>query len=81
MYNKRIKVIGGIREKSDETKGAQKKSRDAFTIKKVVVVEEQNIAALFRRDPYLCTLSCRTEETTDALTPGMFFSHFAATGV
>jgi hypothetical protein len=69
MYNKRVKVIGSVREKSDE-----KSKTVNFKPKKVVVVEDRNLAALFRRDPELCALSIRFEDTTDPLTPGLFFS-------
>lgn len=70
MYNKRVKVIGGIREKLDE----KSKGVPSFKIKKTVVVEDRNLAALFRRDDELRGLSISFEDTTDALTPGLFFS-------
>lgn len=74
MYNKRVKVIGGVKEKQDEN--GKQRSAPAFTIKKVVVIEDRNLAALFRRDDYLRSLSIRYEDTTEALTPGLFFSEF-----
>jgi len=74
MYNKRVKVIGGVKEKQDEN--GKQRSAPAFTIKKVVVIEDRNLAALFRRDDYLRSLSIQYEETTEALTPGLFFSEF-----
>lgn len=74
MFNKRVKVIGGIKEKQEDN--GKQRSAPAFTIKKVVVVEDRNLAALFRRDDYLRGLSIRFEDTTEALTPGLFFSDF-----
>jgi hypothetical protein len=74
MYNKRVKVIGGIREQSSDDE--KKKGGAIFLEKKVVVVEERNLAALFRRDDYLRSLSIRIEDTTAPLTPGLFFSDF-----
>jgi hypothetical protein len=68
MYNKRVKVIGGVREKLDDNKTGP------FVVKKVVVVEDRHLGALFRRDEYLRSLVCRLEDTTEALTPGLFFS-------
>lgn len=74
MYKKRVKVLGGIRERQEDN--GKQKSAPGFTVKKVVVVEEQNLGALFRRDDYLCGLSLRFQDTTEALTPGLFFSEF-----
>jgi hypothetical protein len=61
-------VIGGVREKLDDNKTGP------FVVKKVVVVEDRHLGALFRRDEYLRSLVCRLEDTTEALTPGLFFS-------
>lgn len=76
MYNQRIKVIGGINERHEEGEGKTKKSWNTFTIKKTVVIEAQNIGALFRRDDYLCSLACRIENTREPLTPGYFFAEW-----
>jgi len=73
MFNKRVKVIGYPREKQDET---NKTTTDFLPAKKSVVVEERNVAALFRRDDDFRNLSVRIVNTTDALTPGLFFSDF-----
>lgn len=72
MYNKRVKVIGGVVEKQEDNQG--KKSTSAFTVKKIVVVEDRHIGTLLRRDDYLRSLSLRLEETTEPLTEGLFFS-------
>lgn len=76
MYNQRVKVIGGVRERHEEGEGTKKKVSNSFTIKRTVVIEQQNLASLFRRDDYLCSLVCRIENTREALTPGYFFSEW-----
>lgn len=72
---KRIKVVGGTKETVEEGEGKNKRTYKVFSEKKTVVVEEQNLAALFRRDTYLCSLPViRTCVTRERVTPGLFFS-------
>lgn len=74
--SKRIKVSGGIKETVEEGEGKNKRTYTVFVEKKTVIVEEQNLAALFRRDTYLCSLpAIRTMVTRERVTPGLFFSN------
>jgi hypothetical protein len=78
---KRIKVIGGLKETREEGEGKNKKTWTVFTEKKSVVVEERNLAALFRRDAYLCGLPViKITETRERCTPGLFFSELPIDG-
>jgi hypothetical protein len=75
VNNKRVKVVGGIHEKHEEGDGPKKKSWHIFTEKKSVVVEERHLAALFRRDFYLCSLPVvKVIPTQERVTPGFVFS-------
>lgn len=56
MKNKHVKVIGGIKETREEGEGERKKTRTVFTVKREIVIAEQDLAALFRRDDFLCSL-------------------------
>lgn len=76
MYNQRVKVVGGVKERHEEGDGSNKKVWNSFTIKRSIVIEQQNLASLFRRDDYLCSLTCRIEDTREPLTPGYFFSEW-----
>jgi hypothetical protein len=76
MYNQRVKVIGGVQERHEEGEGTHKKSWNTFTTKRTIVVEAKNLASLFRREPDLCSMSCKIQNTQDALTPGYFFSEW-----
>jgi hypothetical protein len=73
--SKRVKVIGGMNERHEEGEGSKKKTWSVFTEKKSVVIEDRNLAALFRRDAYLCGLPViKIIPTQERLTPGMVFS-------
>lgn len=75
MFNKRVKVTGYRREKQEET--SKSKEINVSVQKKSVVIEERNLAALFRRDGDFHGLSVQITDTTEALTPGLFFSDFS----
>ena len=71
--SKRVKVVGGVKEQCEKGEGKSKRTVTVFTEMKSVVVEERNLAALFRRDAYLCSLPViRTIDTQERCTPGLF---------
>jgi len=70
QLNKRVKVIGGFYDNEGGGELA------VFIEKKSVVVEEQNLGVLFRRDAALCGMPIiKIQETLERCTPGLFFSN------
>jgi hypothetical protein len=74
MFSNRVKVVGFRREKKEEAPTPKSQDSNFAVQKKSVVIEERNLAALFRRDDDFRGLSVQISNTTDALTPGLIFS-------